>query len=130
MNKSTVTKVTRFDKVDSYNNWSYLVEFKNGDRGYYSTKSPEQNKFIVNQEADYEIEEKIGKNDKPWWKITAPGDPKPFVKGGGKPQIEPRIQMISFAMSYCKDCIVAGKIPMSDLEKEFNRIYNLMTGKL
>lgn len=127
--KSIVTKATRFDKVDSYGNWSYLIEFKNGDRGYYSTKSDNQNKFIPSQEAEYEIEEKIGKNDKPWWKITIPGDKQGF-KGGGKPQVEPRVQMISFAASYTKDLIVAGKFSMNEFEKEFNRIYNIMISKL
>jgi hypothetical protein len=129
--KSIVTKVTRFDKVDSYNNWSYLVEFKNGDRGYYSTKSQEQNKFVANQEAEYEIEEKIGKNDKTWWKITVPGEKQPFKPGGsGKPQVEPRIQMISFTASYIKDLVVADKVKMEDFEKQFNRIYSLLTSKI
>jgi hypothetical protein len=128
--KSLVTKVTRFDKVDSYNNWSYLVEMKNGDRGYYSTKSPDQNKFIVNQEAEYEIEEKIGKNDKPWWKITAPSDPKPFVKGGGRPPVDPKVQFIGFSASYSKDLICAGKVEMKDFENTFNKIYALMISKL
>lgn len=130
--KSIVTKVTRFDKEDNYGNWSYLVEFKNGDKGYYSTKAKEQSKFIPNTESpEYEIEEKIGKNNNLWFKITIPSDKQAFIpKGGGRPQVEPRVQMISFSMSYVKDCIVAGKVPMADLEKEFNRMYNLMIGKL
>jgi hypothetical protein len=127
--KSIVTKVTKFDKKDNYGNWSFLIEFKNGDKGYYNSKDENQQKFVSGKESDYTIDEKIGKNGNIYWKITVPGEPQGF-KGGGKAQIDPRVQMISFAMSYCKDCIVAGKVPLSDMEKEFNRIYNVMISKL
>lgn len=127
--KNLVTKVTKYDKKDSYNNSSFLVEFKNGDKGFYNTKDENQSKFVVGLEAEYEIEEKIGKNDKSWWKITIPGDKQAFFKAV-KPQVEPRVQMISFAAAYTKDLVVAGKFSMNEFEKEFNRIYNIMTAKI
>ena len=126
--KSIVTKITRFDKVDTYNNWSYLVEFKNGDRGYYSTKSQDQTKFIVNQEVDYEIQEKIGKNDKPWWKITVPGEATPFVKGaaGGRPVADPRASFIGYAASYSKDLVIGGKIEIANMNAFSDAIFKNM----
>lgn len=127
--KSIVTKVTKFDKKDNYGNSSFLIEFKNGDKGYYNSKDENQQKFVSSIEADYTIDEKIGKNGNIYWKLTVPGESQGF-KGGGKPQIEPRIQMISFAASYTKDLIVAGKFSMNEFEKEFNRIYNIMISKL
>lgn len=127
--KALVTKVTKFEKKDNYGNSSFLIEFKNGDKGYYNSKNENQDKFVAGIESDYTIDEKIGKTGNLYWKITSPGEPQGFQKGG-KPQIDPRIQMISFAMSYCKDLIVSGKIPMSEMEKEFNRIYTVMTSKL
>ena len=129
MNKSIVTKVTKFDKKDSYGNSSFLIEFKNGDKGYYNSKDENQSKFVVDREAEYEIEEKISAAGKSYFKISLPQSAKPFT-GGGRPQVEPRIQMISFSMSYLKDLIVAGKVPMHDMEKEFTKIYNLMISKL
>jgi hypothetical protein len=128
--KSIVTKVTKFDKKDNYGNYSFLIEFKNGDKGYYNNKDENQQKFVSGVETTYTIDEKVGKNGNLYWKLAIPGESTFKPGGGGKPQVEPRIQMISFAMSYCKDCIVAGKIPLSDLEKEFNRIYNVMISKL
>lgn len=126
--KAKPTKITRLDKLDSYGNTSFVIEFDNGEKGFYTSKSPDQTKFVVGNVADYEIEVKQGSKG-PYNKITVPQPA--FVKGGGgKPAVEPRIQMISFAMSYCKDCIVAGKIPLADMEKEFNRIYNAMVSKL
>lgn len=62
-------------------------------------------------------------------KIKAIVPPNNF-KGGGRPSVEPRVQMISFAAAYTKDLVVAGKFSMNDFEKEFNRIYNIMTSKL
>lgn len=128
--KAFVTKVTKYDKKDTYGNSSFLIEFKNGDKGYYNSKDENQKKFVAGMESDYNIDEKVGKNGNIYWKITAIGEANSFQKAAGKPQVEPRIQMISFSMSYVKDCIVAGKVPMADLEKEFNRMYNLMISKL
>ena len=127
--KSTVTKVTRFDKKDNYGNSSFLIEFKNGDRGYYNSKDENQKKFVAGVETDYTIDEKVGKSGALYWKIGVPGE-QSFKPGGGKPQTEPRIQMISFAGSYTKDLIVAGKAGIQDFEKEFNKIYNIMISKI
>jgi hypothetical protein len=128
--KSIVTKVTKFDKKDNYGNYSFLIEFKNGDKGYYNSKDENQQKFVFGNESDYTIDEKIGKNGNIYWKLTVPGESQGFKGGGGKPQVEPRIQMISFAAAYTKDLVVAGKFSMNEYEKEFNRIYNIMTSKI
>lgn len=128
--KAKVTRVTRMDKLDSYGNTSYIVEFENGDKGYYSTKDADQKKFIVGNVADYNLEEKTGAKGI-YYKVTVPQSDKPVFAGGvGKPQANPKVQIIGFAMSYTKDLIVAGKVPMEGLEKEFNRIHALMSSKL
>jgi hypothetical protein len=126
--KARVTKITKMDKLDNYGNTSFIIEFDNADKGYYNSKNANQTKFVVGNVADYSIEEKQGSKGV-YYKITTPQEPGAF-KGSGRPQVEPRIQMISFSMSYCKDLIVAGKVPMSDLEKEFNRIYTVMISKI
>ena len=128
--KSKPKKITRFDKVDSYGATSFAIDFENGQGGYYSTKTPDAIKFVVGTEIEYNIEEKESKAGKKYFKITLPNEAAAFKPNAGRPQVEPRIQMISFAMSYCKDLIVAGKIPMSGLSETFDIIYNEMTGKL
>lgn len=133
MKKSKVTKTTKFDKKPGFTDMSYAIEFENGDKGYYNTADEDQKRFINGQEAEYIIEEKEGKNNKKYFKITSPLDQKPSWSGGGnkgKPQIEPRVQMISFAAAYTKDLVVAGKIGMSDFDPMFNKIYNVMTSKI
>lgn len=130
MKKSMVTKVTKFEKVDGYGNSSSLIEFVNADKGFYSHKSPDQTKFVVGQESEYNIEEREGKTGKKYFKVTVPqaeGAPQKF---GGKPQVEPRIQMISFAAAYTKDLVCAGKIGMGDFSATFDIIYNEMTSKI
>lgn len=129
MNKSKVTKVTRMDKQDNYGNTSFVIEFENGDKGFYTSKSPEQTKFIVGNVADYNIEKKTGSTGKEYFKIIVPQE-QGFGFKGGKPQVEPRIQMISFAAAYTKDLIVGGKANLIDFETHFNKIYTVMISKI
>jgi len=125
MKKAKVTKITKMEKKDSYGNTTFIIELDNGDKGFYTSKQEDQRKFWPGEQAEYLIEEKIGKTNNKYFKITVPQPEGGFQKGG-RPQVEPRIQMISFAMAYTKDLIVAGKIGMQDLEKEFSRIYKTM----
>lgn len=130
MKKGKVTKITRMEKKDNYGNTSFIIELDNGDKGFYTSKNEDQKKFVVGQESEYLIEQKQGTKGV-YYKISIPqaeGGGKPF--GGGKVQVDPKVQMISFAMSYTKDLIVGGKVQINDLEKEFMRIYNTMTSKL
>lgn len=126
--KAKVTKVTKMDKKDTYGNTSFIIEFDNNDKGFYTSKNEDQTKFVAGNVCDYTIEEKIGQKG-PWFKVSVPQSEKPAF-GGGRPQQDPRVQMISFAMAYTKDLIVGGKVQMPDLEKEFNRVYNIMISKL
>ena len=134
--KAKVTKVIKTvngdgsAKKDSYGNYSFIVELDNGDRGYYASKSEDQTKFVVGKEAEYVIEEKEARNGGKYYKITVPQAEGSKSFGGGRPTVDPKVQMISFAMSYTKDLIVGGKVQMNELEKEFNRIYTTMTSKL
>lgn len=129
--KSIVKKITKFDKKDNYGNTSYAIEFANGDKGYYTSKSENQDKFVINQEAEYTIEKKTGKNGSDYFKISLPSDGNNFRGGGGgRPQVEPRIQMISFSASYAKDIIVGGKATLDQFESLFDRIYTKMISKL
>lgn len=125
--KARPTKITKLDKLDNYGNTTFIIEFDNGEKGFYTSKSSEQTKFVVGNVADYEMETKQGSKG-PYNKITVTAPA--FMKSGGKPVVEPRIQMISFAAAYTKDLVVAGKFSMNDFEKEFNRIYNIMISKL
>lgn len=129
MKKSAVTKVTKFDKKDSYGNSSFLIEFLNGDKGFYSTKNESQSHFVSGKESEYEIEEKVGKNDKPWFKISLPGE-KAWT-GKAKPQIDPRAQFIGFCHAYAKDLVVADKCDLigmnnlaSDMFANMMKLYN------
>lgn len=126
-----VTKITKWERKEGYKDTSFTIEFDNGDKGFYSSMEDDQKRFVAGQEAKYTIEEKEGKAGKKYFKITSPLDQKPAWTGGSKKSMpEPRIQMISFAASYAKDLIVAGKFSMSEFEKEFNRIYSVMIAKL
>jgi len=103
------------------------VEFENGDKGSIGTKEQEPAKLNPGQELTYTLEP----NDKGGLPKIKPVQAKGgYSGGGGKPQQDPKVQMISFSMSYAKDLIVGGKVDIKDLEKTFNLIHTLMTGKL
>jgi hypothetical protein len=132
--KAKVTKITKWEKKPGYNDTSFTIEFDNGDKGFYSSKDDDQKRFVGGQEAEYNIEEKDGKNGKKYFRITSPLDPAPAQYrgggGGGRPQIDPKVQMISFAAAYTKDLIVAGKIEIKEFGSQFNNIYNTMISKI
>ena len=118
------------DKKDDYGNTSYVIEFANNDKGFYTSKSEDQRAFIVGQESEYEIEKKVGKTGKEYFKITVPTEQK--FGGGfkGKPQVDPKVQMISFAMSYTKDLMVAKIIGLDQMDATFEKMYKIMTSKV
>jgi len=129
MKKGKVTKITRMEKKDSYGNTSFIIEMDNADKGFYTSKDEDQKKFIVGQEAEYQIEEKQGSKGV-YYRITIPHVNKPAFNGGGRPAQDPKVQMIGFAMSYTKDLIVSGKVELKDLGMQFEVIYNEMIQKL
>lgn len=131
--KAKVTKITKMDKKDSYGNTSFVIEFDNSDKGFYVSKDENQTKFSIGKETEYTIEQKVGKTGATYYKISLPQSeqqPGGWQKGGGKPAIEPRIQMISFAMAYTKDLVVAGKVELKELPIHFDVIYNEMISKI
>lgn len=127
--KERVTKVTKMDKLDNYGNTSFIVEFANSDKGYYNSKNANQTKFVVGNVADYSIEEKQGSKGV-YYKITTPQDPGIGKPSFGKAPIDPKVSMISYAGSYVKDLVCAGKVDITDFELQFNKIYNLFISKL
>jgi len=127
--KARVTKITKMEQKDQYGNTSFIIEFENGDKGYYRSKDELQTKFIANNVADYVIEEKTGTKGK-YYTVKPPQAERPAFGGGGRVQQDPRIQMISFAAAYAKDIICAGKATPESFEFQFDKIYNKMISKL
>lgn len=131
MKKAKTIKITKMEQKDNYGNTSFIIDLDNGDSGFYRSKDENQTKFIIGQETEYNIEENTGKTGKKYYKISIPqAETKPAFGGGGRPQQEPRVQMISFAMAYTKDLVVAGKVELKDLTTQFDIMYNEMISKL
>lgn len=125
--KARPIKITKLDKLDNFGNTTFVIEFDDSTKGFYTSKNPDQNKFVVGNVADFEIEVKQGSKG-PYNKITVP---QAGFKGNvGRLQVDPKQQVATMSMSYCKDLIVAGKIGMQDLERDFNRIYNAIISKI
>lgn len=125
--KARPTKITKLDKLDNFGNTTFVIEFDEGTKGFYTSKNPEQNKFTVGNVADFEIETKQGSKG-PYNKITIPNTG--FKPGAGKPQMDPRQQVATMAMSYTKDLIVASQVKLGDMEAVFDRMYKAIMSKV
>lgn len=99
------------------------IELENGDHGQIGTKERLPDKLAVGQELTYTIESSSYGN-----KIKAVSQSGGFR--GGKPQRDPKEQMISFAMAYSRDLVVAGKIELGQMNQYFDKIYEAMISKL
>lgn len=62
ISKSKVVKIERKKSFDTVHGtlYPYTITFENGDVADYNSKSDNQNKFIIDQEIEYEIEKKNG----------------------------------------------------------------------
>ena len=94
------------------------IELDNGDKGQIGSKDKNPDKLQPGQELTYTIESTSRGN-----KIKSVGGASAFK---GKPQRDPKEQMISFSTSYVKDLICAGKVDIKDLEPAVRRMYNIM----
>jgi hypothetical protein len=136
--KAKVTKVVPFlsrdgkQATDEYGNFTFTVTFENNDCGYYTTKSQTAEPFVVDQEAEYEIEEKDGKKGK-YFKIKRPQQNKGGYGGKSnyipKPpeQIkqETRLQARSMLMRYAVDLWIADKIKNTEIQETFEQLTSI-----
>lgn len=121
----TRSKVTQVTGNGTWNSqygllYKFEVHFENGDYGTYMSKSLEQNKFVVGQEADYTRESKQGTGGAMYYTIKPVMAQQQF--GGGKPayQKDPETEKRIARMSVLKvagDLVVNGVVQMHDLTK-------------
>lgn len=99
------------------------IELDNGDKGSIGSKEKMPSKLNPGSELTYTIDN--GKI-----KAVVPAQQGGGQWSKGKPAPEPRIQMISFAMAYTKDLVVAGKVDLKNMGTQFDIIYNEMLSKI
>lgn len=128
--ETKTAKITRTTFISEWNNpqggqvYYHEIELSNGDKGQIGSKERMPTKLDPGNEITYTIESTSRGN-----KIKAVT--QNFVPNASKkPQIDPKVQMISFAMAYCKDLVVAGKVPLENMGKYFDIIYNAMISKI
>lgn len=103
------------------------IELDNGDKGSIGSKEKMPAKLNPGQDLTYTIEG----DARGGFKIKAVN---PSGAGGGfgsgKKGPDPKVQIVSFAMSYTKDLVVAGKIDVKDMSSYFEKIHSVMSAKL
>lgn len=82
--KDRVKAVKPYGTQDQYGNYSYIVEFENGDNGFFKTKTDQVGSIglVIGQEFEYTIEKKLSKAGKEFFVIAKPK--AAFNPGGGR----------------------------------------------
>lgn len=123
-------KITRTTYKNVWNNpkggqvFYHDIELDNGDKGSIGSKEQMPAKLNPGSELTYTID-----NGKIKAVVPQQQGGGQWPKGG-KPAPEPRIQMISFAMAYTKDLVVAGKVDLKNMTTQFDILYNEMISKI
>ena len=102
--------------------YSFVVSY-DGKRGYYSSKSKDQNKFVKGQEVEFTEEKRT--SDKGEYLIV-----KPLMANKqsnfGKAIKKEQSKYSGFAVSYAKDLVVSGKLERGDLSAYAWVLFELM----
>jgi hypothetical protein len=110
--------------------YKFEVSFENGDAGEYSSKSQDQNKFVVGQETEYTITSREY-NGNTYFTIK-PAQPAGGYTGGGykakaDPEKDKRIAKLAVLKS-ATELVVADKVLREDLfsmaDKMMEWVYN------
>lgn len=123
--RSKVTQVTGNGTWNSQYGMLYKFEvvFENGEYGTYMSKSADQNKFVIGQEATYTRESKLGTAGAMYYTIKpVMAQQQAFNNGGSKPafQKDPETEKRIARMSVLKvagDLVVNGVVKMHHLTK-------------
>jgi hypothetical protein len=126
--KSIMEKTSKVTNVAGIGTWNgqygvmykFEVSFENGDSGQYMSKSQEQTKFKIGQDATYTIEGKDF-NGQTYYTVKPVMQQQAFG-GGGKPsyQKDPETEKRITRMSVLKcatDLVINGEIKIHDLTK-------------
>jgi hypothetical protein len=123
-------KITRTVFVSEWTNpqggqvYYHTIELDNGDSGQIGSKEKMPVKLNPGTELTYTIEATSRGNK---IKAVTPNQGSSFR---GRQSVDPKTQMISFAMAYTKDLVVAGKVPLETMSSYFDKIYTAMISKL
>jgi hypothetical protein len=123
-------KITRTVFVSEWTNpqggqvYYHTIELDNGDSGQIGSKEKMPVKLNPGSELTYTIEATSRGNK---IKAVTQNQGSPFK---GRQSVDPKTQMISFAMAYTKDLVVAGKVPLETMSSYFDKIYTVMISKL
>lgn len=138
--ESRVKFITPFAPKPDAKDFTFSLEFENGDKGFYHHPTATQDYFILGSLVKYELEERE-KKDKSgkYFVIYQPGQ-KPQPKqgngfGGGKsfsPKSAKQIKMESRTMTlrYACDLAINKVVEMKDLEPTFKRLNSMLDASL
>jgi hypothetical protein len=131
METNKTAKITRTTFVSEWKSpqgtqvYYHTIELDNGDSGQIGSKEKMPAKLNPGSELTYTIESTSRGN-----KIKAVVPAGNQFQGKGRPQVDHKQQVATFAMSYTKDLIVASQVKLADMEVVFDRMYKAIMSKV
>lgn len=123
--KAQITKVTYKDERDGKFGKFYNFEIQyDGKTAYYTSKSKNQTNFIEGQEAEFNEEARQSKNGNDYLVIKP--IKQSYQSNYGKALQREQSKYSGFAVSYVKDLIIAGEIPIEKWESASKKIFQFM----
>ena len=128
--KSLIDKVVFKDEWESKFGimYNHIVSYYNEDdkieTGFYSSKKKEQTYFVPGMEAEFTLEEKQSKSGSKF-NVIKPVRQGQF-SGFNKNLKREQSRYAGFAVSYCKDLIIADKLKIEQWEQSSKKIFNFM----
>ena len=104
--------------------YSFKIEY-DGKTAWYSSKKKEQTNFIEGKEAEFTEEVKLGKDNKDYITIK-PALAFQGQSNFGKALKKEQARYSAFAVSYCKDLIIADKLKFDQWEAASRKVFKLM----
>lgn len=128
-------KVSKVKTIEFKNEWTgdkgvvyyHNILFENGDTGSAGFKEKLPSKASVGSELAYELIESERGNK---IKVLATGGNNNSYQKPGFQKPDPKMQMVTFAASYTKDLVVAGKAEMKDFTGYADKMYEWMKSKI
>ena len=123
--KATITDVKFINEFEGKHGtlYSFSVSY-DGKKAYYNSKSKDQTKFIVGQEAEFSEEKRTGKKGE--YLVIKPEYQNKGYSQYGKAKKKEQSRYSGFAVSYAKDLVVNGRIDIKELPEYATVLFDLM----
>jgi len=135
--ESKVKQVVPFAQKEGAKDYTFSIEFENGDHGFYHNPTANQDYFVLGSLVKYELEEKEKKDKsgkyyviyKPGGKAAADAaNKKPYNRNDRQPKtaIEVKRECRPMVARYAVDMAIQGIIQVKEIPANYKALINMV----